>query len=131
MTREKIMKLRELILKAAASLDDDDAYYCPEFFEDWKPDMDYAVGVRLRYGGKLYRVEQAHRSQAGWTPDIVPALYTEVPEPGQILPWKQPTGAQDAYRVGAKVSHKGKIWLNWYDYNTFEPGVYGWDEVTE
>ena len=45
--------------------------------------------------------------------------------------WKQPTGAHDAYDVGAIVSHNGKIWINTSPANIYEPGVFGWDEVTE
>ena len=35
----------------------------------------YQVGDLVSYGGVVYRVIQAHTSQAGWTPDQVPALY--------------------------------------------------------
>ena len=42
---------------------------------------------------------------------------------------KQPTGAQDAYAKGAKVSHNGKHWVSTADNNVWEPGVYGWDEA--
>ena len=37
----------------------------------------------MRWNGKLYRVVQSHTSQADWTPDVTPALYTEIAEPGQ------------------------------------------------
>ena len=43
--------------------------------------------------------------------------------------WKQPTGAQDAYSKGDKVSHSSKHWVSDYDANVWEPGVYGWSEV--
>lgn len=45
--------------------------------------------------------------------------------------WKQPTGAHDAYDVGAIVSHNGKIWINTSPANIYEPGVFGWNEVVE
>ena len=35
----------------------------------------YSVGDVASYDGVLYRVVQAHRSQADWTPDKVPALF--------------------------------------------------------
>ena len=41
-------------------------------------------------------------------------------------PWVQPTGAHDAYPVGAKVTHNGSLWTSDVDANTWEPGVYGW-----
>ena len=45
--------------------------------------------------------------------------------------WQQPQGAHDAYAAGRKVSHNGKHWINTYgDGNIWEPGVFGWEEVT-
>ena len=129
-TWQRLWQLRALLVRAAKSLEDADAFYCPEFFPAWKADTVYAVGDRIRYGEKLYKAVQAHTSQEDWTPDITPALYTEVPEPGTIPEWRQPTGAQDAYMTGDKVRHNEKVWISKMDYNVYEPGVYGWDEVT-
>lgn len=53
------------------------------------------------------------------------------PEPQpEAKPWKQPTGGHDAYKKGDKVTHKGKTWVSTADANVWEPGVYGWEEVT-
>ena len=81
--QEKARQLRPLLVKASASLSDEDALEAVELFDAWQMDTFYERGVRLRYGGKLYRVEQAHTSQADWLPDITPALYSEVEKPGQ------------------------------------------------
>ena len=43
--------------------------------------------------------------------------------------WAQPTGAHDAYPVGAKVFYNNKYWINTAPANTYAPGVYGWDEI--
>ena len=43
--------------------------------------------------------------------------------------WTQPTGAHDAYPLGATVTHKGKQWENLTPANVWEPGVSGWREV--
>lgn len=43
--------------------------------------------------------------------------------------WVQPTGAHDAYALGAQVSHNGKHWTSDIDANTYEPGVSSWTEV--
>ena len=45
-------------------------------------------------------------------------------------PWKQPEGAHDAYNKDDVVSHNGKLWKSTVDANVWEPGVYGWTEVT-
>lgn len=128
----KLRKIRELIRKAAESLTDADALEGVELFEPWEADHAYSVDQRIRYGDKLYRVVQAHTSQADWTPDVTPALYTEVANPAEEWPeWRQPTGAQDAYNEGDKVSHNGGHWISTTDGNVWEPGVYGWIEEGE
>ena len=126
MTREHALTLRAKLVKASASLPDEDALEAVELFPAWTLDRDYAVGVRVRYGDKLYRCEQAHRSQEDWTPDATPALWTEVAKPGEIPEWRQPTGAQDAYNKGDKVRHNDAVWTSDVDGNVWEPGVYGW-----
>ena len=129
MTYEKLLKLRQLIHKSSASLDDTDALNGMELFDWWKPDEYYEVGDRRRYGDKLYKCNQAHTSQEIYPPDIVPALWSEIADPSIEWPeWKQPQGAHDAYSKGAKVSHNEKHWISEIDANTYEPGVYGWIE---
>lgn len=126
MKLDKLLRLRDLIRQAAESLPDDDALDGVEMFPAWTLGRDYAVGFRVRYGDKLYRCEQAHRSQEDWTPDATPALWTEVAKPGEIPEWRQPTGAQDAYNKGDKVRHNDAVWTSDVDGNVWEPGVYGW-----
>ena len=48
---------------------------------------------------------------------------------GQGEAWKAPTGAHDAYRQGATVTHNGKEWESLTPANVWEPGVSGWREV--
>lgn len=84
MTRAKVLALRAMIEKAAASLNDSDALEAVELFPAWSGEgVQYAAHVRLRYGDKLYKVLQAHISQEIWPPELTPALYTEVEKPGQ------------------------------------------------
>lgn len=44
-------------------------------------------------------------------------------------PWVQPTGAHDAYSLGAIVSHNGATWESTVDNNVWKPGVFGWVQV--
>ena len=130
MIREHLLKLRQMIVKAALSLSDDDAYGVPELFPRWKADTAYALNDRVDYNDKLYKCVQAHTSQADWTPDLTPAMWTEVPAPGTIPVWRQPTGAQDAYMIGDKVHYptaEDPVYVSTIDYNTYAPGVYGWE----
>ena len=43
-------------------------------------------------------------------------------------PWVQPTGAHDAYPLGATVTHGGKTWQALIPFCVWEPGVSGWRE---
>lgn len=129
--QQKARHLRPIIEKAAVSLDDTDALEAVELFPAWATDTSYAAQERVRYNGKLYRCEQSHTSQANWTPDVTPALWTEVAEPGEIAVWKQPVGAQDAYMKGDKVWYPDvdtTVYISTVDNNTWQPGVYGWDQ---
>ena len=130
--QERARHLRPYIEEAAASLPDGDALEAVELFPVWEVGVAYAADVRVRYGMTLYKCVQAHTSQAEWTPDKTPALWTEVAEPGEIPVWKQPTGAQDAYRIGDKVHYPTKedaVYISVIDYNTYAPDVYGWELV--
>lgn len=83
MKRSKVLSLRSLIEKASASLSDEDALTGVELFKRWVAGIWVERYERLEYKGRLYRVEQDHTTQAQYTPDITPALYSEVGKPGQ------------------------------------------------
>ena len=130
--QERARQLRPYIEEAAASLPDGDALEAVELFPAWQTDTAYALDIRVRYGETLYKCVQAHTSQADWTPPETPALWTEVAEPGTIPVWRQPTGAQDAYRIGDKVHYPDKespVYVSTIDYNTYSPETYGWELV--
>lgn len=131
-TPNQVRKYRELIQQAARSLSDEDAAYAPLLFEHWAPDTAYEVGQRVCYEERLYKVLIAHTSQTTWTPDVSPSLFAEVliPDPTVIPEWVQPSST-NPYMMGDKVRHNEKIWVSIADYNVWEPGVYGWEEVTE
>lgn len=128
-SREKARLLRKLIERMSAELPDSDAFDAAELFPVWAM-KDYAVGDRVQYEGNLYKCIQAHTAQSDWTPDTAVSLWVKVDDPAIEWPeWRQPTGAQDAYAKGAKVSHNGKHWISDVDSNVWAPGVYGWSEA--
>lgn len=134
-TIEKARRIRELIEKLSASLEDEEALEAVELFPEWMVGVAYAVNDRVRYHKKLYKVVQAHTSQGDWLPNETPALYTEVAAPGEIPVWKQPTGAQDAYNIGDKVYYpdkNGTIYECTIDNNVWSPDAYpdGWQAVS-
>ena len=129
MNRQEAINLRAAIVQGSESLPDETASTVPELFEVWKTNTDYVVGDRRRYGDKLYKCVQAHKSQDDWTPDVAVSLWARTDDPGEEWPeWVQPTGSTDAYKHGDKVSHNEKHWVSTYDDNVWEPGVFGWEE---
>ena len=70
--------LRLYIEKAAASLDDNDAANAVALFPTWTIGIAVAVGERYQYEDKLYKVVQAHTTQADWTPDATPAMWAVI-----------------------------------------------------
>ena len=126
-------KLRAAINGAGAMLTDEQALTVPLIYPAWNEDgVSYATGDRVMYGGVLYKCITAHTSQPTWKPADSPSLWTKVliPTPGEIPEWEQPSST-NAYAKGDKVKHNGKTWISSIDGNVWEPGVYGWTEVTE
>ena len=131
MKYSELYKYRAYIEKGATSLSDTDALDAVALFPEWKVGVAYAKDERVQYDGKLYKVVQAHTSQADWTPPTVPALFTEVAPSGTIPVWKQPTGAQDAYNKGDKVHYPTSadpVYVSAMDANVYAPDVYGWEK---
>ena len=127
---ENAIRMKNSINLATSYLNDEQAESVTELFAKWEIGVNYSVGDRRQYDGLLYRCIQAHTSQAGWEPNVVPALWVrtsteEWPE------WIQPTGAQDAYNTGDKVTYNGEHWICVIDANVWEPGAYGWNLVEE
>lgn len=134
-SRAKAHALRAMIVKASASLPDEDALEAVELFPLWVAGVAYEVDQRIRYEDKLYRCVQAHTSQIGWEPPTVPALWTEVAKPGEIPVWRQPTGAQDAYNIGDLVHYPdadGPVYRCIVNNNVWSPADYpaGWEVVS-
>lgn len=130
--QEKARALRPIIEQAATSLSDETALNAVELFPAWTADTAYEADIRVRYEGNLYRVVQAHTSQAGWEPPNVPALFTQVALPGEIPVWVQPTGAQDAYMTGDQVHYptaSDPVYESTVDNNVWAPNVYGWNLI--
>lgn len=122
----------------AQSLTDEQAITVKDIYPIWDGNgVSYQKDFYLTYDGKLYKVLQAHTSQADWTPDTAPSLFAEV-LPGQggtgIGEWVQP-GSTNPYMTGDRVTHNGGMWESLVDNNVWEPGAQGsealWQKVTE
>lgn len=62
------------------TVDDNTAVRMREFYPQWAADTAYAVGFKVQYNGKLWRVIQAHTSQDGWQPDTAASLWEQINE---------------------------------------------------
>ena len=114
MTRAKAKQLRQLIEQLAVTLDDETALTGVELFPRWAIGRSYDVGDRVQHDGILYKCVQAHTSQADWTPDAVPALYTviDVAHTGtRDNPIPAERGMEYVYGLYYADSEDGKLYL--------------------
>ncbi len=82
------------------------------------------VNAIRTYSGTTYICRQLHITQLSWTPNATPALWSVYTPP--LSAWVQPTGAQDSYQIGDRVTHNGNTWESTANNNVWEPGVFGW-----
>ena len=75
--------MRAVIEDSVAALDDETAVTVPSLFTPWKPGEAVEVGDRRYYAPRLYKAVQAHTTQADWTPDVTPALWAVLGDPGE------------------------------------------------
>ena len=133
-------QLRKALQMFAASLTDEQAMEVVAVYDAWAVGKTYAVGDFLTYGEngvgdpQLYKVVQAHTSQADWKPDATPALYVAIGLDDSGYPvWSQPTGSHDAYNKGDVVNYNGTLYQSTIDGNTYSPDVYpaGWKKILD
>lgn len=128
---EVVNSVTFVALAENGTIDDVTATEHTDLFSPWVAGIVYKVGDLRQYENNLYRCVQAHTSQADWQPDITQSLWTKVGDPTEEYPeWSQPIGSHDAYNIGDKVSFDSKHWVSDVDANVWQPGVYGWSEIT-
>lgn len=132
MTLEEAKAIIDALVTLRNSAEDEQALKASALYPKWKVSTDYQKGERVLYDDILYKVLTDHTSQADWTPDAVPSLFAKVliPDKNVIPEWEQPDST-NPYSKGNKVTHNGKTWRSTIDGNVWEPGVYGWEEITE
>lgn len=122
---EIVEAVKRMLASSVEDLTDEEALEVAALFPTWASKIGEAVaaGERLWYDTKLYKVIQPHTTQADWTPDTAVSLYVEV----SIEEWPefvQPTGAQDAYNTGDKVTFEGQHYICQMDNCTWSPSAY-------
>ena len=113
------------------TVDDNTALRMREFYPEWASGVAYTTGYKVQRSGKLRRCLQDHTSQDGWEPESAPSLWAKVliPDETVVPEWEQPDST-NPYSAGDKVTHNGKTWVSDINNNVWEPGVYGWSEVS-
>lgn len=122
----------------SANLEDNKAMEIADLYPEWQDKKAYPENEVVKYGvnadgeTQLYRVIQAHTSQADWTPETTPSMFKAIgfTDSGVAI-WTQPLGASDAYMKGDIVSFENQLWESTVDNNVWQPGVYGWEEVAD
>lgn len=134
---EQLENQRNLALTFfAETLSDAQALQVPMLFDEFDGNgVAYEVGKRVLYNGVLYKVIQAHTSQAGWTPVAAPSLFAKVINEtidGSIPEFEQPDST-NPYMKGDRVLFNGKVYESLIDNNVYSPEAYpaGWKEITE
>lgn len=99
--------------------------YAPyEEGKEYEADDYFTYGENSVGDPQLYRVVQAHTSQADWKPDSTPSLYKAIGLDDAGYPiWSQPTGAHDAYNKGDIVDYNGTLYISEVDGNIYAPGI--------
>lgn len=115
------------LMSMSPAMDDATALTIPSLFAEWAVGIAYEAKQIVRHGGELYRIAQAHTSQAQWVPGEAgtESLYTHIAQSGGYDVWQQPTGAHDAYAKGTKVWYPtadSTLYESLIDGNTTIPG---------
>lgn len=72
--------LVDLLVEVRPNLSDNQALKYAEMYPLWSAGIAVSEGQRYQYNDRLYKVVQAHTTQADWTPDITPSMWTVIDE---------------------------------------------------
>ena len=137
---ERIARIEAALWPAPPDPEDPEDPSIPEW-ADWNGV--WPASALLRDGGKVWRnitsVPLTTRptefpgGTSKWAHLFVEVITGTVdPDPDPYTAWVQPTGSHDAYILGAKVTHNGRLWectqVN-AGVNSYEPGVWGWTDI--
>lgn len=131
---EEATELRQELNDIVSEMTDEEAVERAILFSNWVPGKVYSIGERVRYGGRIFKVLQAHTSQDDWTPSRAPSLFAEVltSKDGEPQEWVQPSST-NPYLTGDKVIYNGLVYESLIDNNVWSPADYpeGWRLISE
>ena len=112
MTKSEAKAFISALVTLREKATDEQALTVPALYPAWRSGVNYAAGIRVQRGGKLWRCVQAHTSQDGWEPENAPALWTEICESHagtQTDPI--PYSGNMALEAGKYYSQSGEVYL--------------------
>lgn len=113
-------------------------------WEDFPDGHTFTVDFKINYIDsnyvvRLFKCIQQHNKESQFTPDIIPALWSEIIfGDNGIEVWTQPIGGDGKYPYidpltgnPYRVTHNGFTWENNFTsgLNIWEPGVFGWTQI--
>ena len=129
-------QFRRVLQMFAGTLEEETAMEVATVYPTYQVGKAYKAGEYFTYDTnavgdpQLYKVVQNHTSQADWTPDAAPSLYSPIglTTEGNVE-WSRPTGAHDAYNKGDIVDYNGTLYRSIIDGNIYSPDEYpsGWE----
>lgn len=132
MKQSKLLLLRSLLEKAAASLDDKDASQCAEFF----PRMKYngnliTYKTRINWNGTVKMAAADLWDLENNNPDNAPNLWTNIDYKDGYRYIKANASAAEAFAKGEKGWWEDQLYESLYDANIYTPQTWpmGWKLV--
>lgn len=104
------------------TITDNHIFSCKELLPIWEAGLSVEVDECYTHEDKVYRVRQAHTTQADWTPDITPALWAviDVTHAGTI---------EDPIPAARNMEYEyGKFYFDPEDSNTYFCTRFGEEE---
>ena len=78
---EAMTRLSRILMKKSSTekiITDSEIISCKELLPKWETGIDVKENECYTYNDKVYRVRQNHTTQADWTPDITPAMWSVI-----------------------------------------------------
>lgn len=75
LTHEQLVKY---LKRAADVVDDNTASEAMSLYPLWETGIHVSIGERKVYMGRLYKCRMAHTTQADWSPDFTPSMWTAI-----------------------------------------------------
>lgn len=129
---QKVGQIATADLIRTDALSDEDIEQLVSLYPKWAPGIQVEVADLYQHNDFLYKVIQAHTTQAEWEPQNVPALWKSKAPAAVIPEFVQPTGAHDAYNIGDRVLFTdGLVYESTIDGNVWSPTAYpqGWQVI--